>query len=1234
MGRKQDRNGLSEDQRRQALCAASVGLWNWYVPTDELIVDQYTSDREISNPEQIRSQASTMKDFIHPDDFDGVINAIQMHTQQNTHFEAEHRIRMGINDWKWVSTRGQVVERDEHGGPLRVAAEYRDSAKHDLMGLPEQMYRTILSNISDTVVITDNKGSFKFICPNIQVIFGYSEEEIRSRGNIVNLLGRDLLAQYPMHENEEITNIELQVWDKNDSLHTLLVNIKAVPIFDGTILFTCRDITERKQTEKALHDSEEQSQQLSEAAFEGLAIHYEGTILEANQSFCEMYGYKRSEIVGMSVLDVTAPESRHLGQRRIADGKTHVYEAVAMRKDGSKFQVELAGRPINYHGRAARIVAVHDISERKKAEEALRQSEAKYRLIVNSAHEGIWQIDNDSRTTYANPHMAEMLGLSQDEMLGKTFYEFIDTSLQKQVRKLSRRRQQEGSIQTEIRYKRKDGSRIWGLVASSNLYDDKGQQIGAIALITDITERKNAEEALQQQFAENIRAKKALDENEAALATLINSVDDTIFSIDKDIHLISFNTAFVRRSKSRYGITLQKGMAIADHFPETLRNIYAPLFERVLCGESFLAPRHVYMPELGIDLYNEVSCNPIYSVSGEVVGAGIYVRDITESKKAEMALRASEERFRRVVENVPLAFHIYDFEQRKFLYTNPLFNRTVQYLTGQSAADPLLSLENVHPEDRSLLLDGLNNREVVDELEYRVIYPSGDLHYVRQISFPIAENDAQVLQVATFSEDITERKRIETALQESERLLTSVINHSLNSIAAFTAIRDSKGKIIDFEYRLVNPNVTQLLSRSTVDVIGKHLSEEVPATIKEGLLDQFVRVVETGEILDIEYANKDLLLTYFHLTGVKLNDGLVVTASNITEQKKNQNALVESRALLETILANLPTGVAVTSLDGRFLSVNARYAALINYTAEELLEHNIAEVLSRDQVDLWSQDNAAVLKTGKYVQTEVTEIIDGVSHTVLVGGFPLHDTQGNIFAIGRVVVDITDQKQIQDQLRDLSRQIVEVQEKERRHIARELHDEVGQSLTGVLLLLNKLERTSSDVNAGVVNQIQTVVRQLMAQIRELSLNLHPPILDNHGLLGALRWYCTHYSTQTQIPVSFKYTGLQRRLLPEIELTCYRIIQEALTNVARYAQAKEASVKVSVNRKRIKLFIEDSGIGFDVEQVRAKNTTFGLAGMSERVTLLKGKIGIRSSLGHGTSISVEIPLVDNGSAGLA
>src|SRR5579859_5741175 len=297
----------------------------------------------------------------------------------------------------------------------------------------------------------------------------------------------------------------------------------------------------------------------------------------------------------------------------------------------------------------------------------------------------------------------------------------------------------------------------------------------------------------------------------------------------------------------------------------------------------------------------------------------------------------------------------------------------------------------------------------------------------------------------------------------------------------------------------------------------------------------------------------------------------------------------------------------------------------MDHPIELMLDRNIEDIFTAKQREMWSLINARTLESDRIVQYQSSRVRDGVPYTLLIGSFPLHDADGNIFAIGHSMVDITAQIESQEQLRQLSKQIIEVQEKERRHIASELHDEVGQSLTGILLMLNKLERTSVGIDTETISQIQAIVRQLMSQIRELSHSLHPPILDNHGLMSAMQWYCNHYASQTQIQVTFKYTGSQDRLPSDVELACYRVIQEGLTNIARYAQVNQAVVNVSVNQKRVKLLVKDTGIGFDLERVQASNATFGLSGMSERIALLRGTIKIVSSPGKGTSIAVEIPL---------
>ena len=155
-----------------------------------------------------------------------------------------------------------------------------------------------------------------------------------------------------------------------------------------------------------------------------------------------------------------------------------------------------------------------------------------------------------------------------------------------------------------------------------------------------------------------------------------------------------------------------------------------------------------------------------------------------------------------------------------------------------------------------------------------------------------------------------------------------------------------------------------------------------------------------------------------------------------------------------------------------------------------------------------------------------------------------------------------------------------------------------------------------------------LVNDLMARVRNLSLDLRPAMLDDLGLLPTLLWHFEHYTAQTQVRVNFKHSGLEkRRFAPEVETAAYRLVQEALTNVARHAQASEATVRLSTHRQTLLIEVEDRGSGFDVESVLMASETSGLAGMRERVVLLDGQFTIESVPGSGTRLTAELSAVD-------
>ena len=219
---------------------------------------------------------------------------------------------------------------------------------------------------------------------------------------------------------------------------------------------------------------------------------------------------------------------------------------------------------------------------------------------------------------------------------------------------------------------------------------------------------------------------------------------------------------------------------------------------------------------------------------------------------------------------------------------------------------------------------------------------------------------------------------------------------------------------------------------------------------------------------------------------------------------------------------------------------------------------------------------------------------------------------------GRLVETV---REGQERLEVLSRRLVELQEAERGEIARELHDEVGQLLTGLGLMIDDYGRPGTGDRR---REMKKVVGELIGRVRDLSMDMRPPMLDSLGLLPALLWQIERFEKQTGVAVDFQHANLDRRFPAEVEMTAFRIVQEALTNVARHAGVARAKVEVWADAQTLGARIQDGGRGLDVEEALARYSR-GLAGMRERSRLLGGRLTIESAPGAGTRLSMELPL---------
>ncbi|MEA3334610.1 MAG: VOC family protein [Chloroflexota bacterium] len=212
-----------------------------------------------------------------------------------------------------------------------------------------------------------------------------------------------------------------------------------------------------------------------------------------------------------------------------------------------------------------------------------------------------------------------------------------------------------------------------------------------------------------------------------------------------------------------------------------------------------------------------------------------------------------------------------------------------------------------------------------------------------------------------------------------------------------------------------------------------------------------------------------------------------------------------------------------------------------------------------------------------------------------------------------------------ERLEELSRRLLRVQERERRNLARELHDEVAQTLTALGIILEVMKPHMDEVGLSRMTNAEELVDQLSSQVRELSLNLRPPMLDDLGLLPTLLWYFDRFTAHTGIAVDFRNSGLDRRFRSELELVAYRIVQEALTNVARHSGVKQVTVGICCDEREVILEVSDRGRGFDPELTAARGATGGLSSMQERAALVGGAMEIEARPGVGTTLATTLPV---------
>jgi PAS domain S-box-containing protein len=379
-----------------------------------------------------------------------------------------------------------------------------------------------------------------------------------------------------------------------------------------------RDISERKRAEAAWRESEERFRKLSEASFEGIAIHERGKILAANKALADMFGYELSAVAGMSGQALVVPEHRDFLLK-----KEEPYEAACLKKDGTTFICKVRGKEIPYQGRQARVSAIRDITERKRAEEALRHERDYTMSIIKSTPAIVCGIAFDGTTTFVNPACESITGYNAEEIIGKNWWKlFYPGDEYRQLEPLFRDFEQGDVHDYEMALTAKDGKKRVISWSSVNRFDMNGKAVEIIGFGNDITERKQAEEALRMSMQQ--------------MADILESISDAFFVLDNQWRFTFVNSQAEKLlHRSRKELT---GKNIWEEFPDAVGSMFYDRYHMAIEQNVAVSFEEYYPP---LDTWYGVRAYPYRE------GLSVYFRDVNERKQAETKLKKFSEDLQR-----------------------------------------------------------------------------------------------------------------------------------------------------------------------------------------------------------------------------------------------------------------------------------------------------------------------------------------------------------------------------------------------------------------------------------------------------------------------------------------------------------------------------------------------------------------------------------------------------------
>ncbi len=490
----------SEQSLTEAQKMAHIGNWTWDIATNKASLSEEMYRIFGLSPQSPTPNYKELFEYIHPEDRDYVINIIAKNEKQ---INFDFRIILANGEERTVNMKTEIIH-DNKNIPIKTKGTIQDITERKLAEEKKKLLASIVESSSDAIGTLSLDGIITSWNKGAEQVYGYSQEEVL--GKSVSIVAPFYLEKETtsliekVRQGEKILNFETLRFRKDGK--TIHVSLTFSPLIDSlgklsAISVISRDITERKKAEEKIQVLADVVESSNDAI---ITKSLDGIIITWNKGAEMVYGYSAEEVLGKPISILVSPYSDHepkeFSEMIKQGGRVRHYETSRLRKDGRLINVSLNLSPVfNTSGKLTAIsIIARDITERKEIEEKLRENEEKYRNIVETSNEGIVVVDNRANVTYLNKKMADMIGSTLEESIGIPVWDFLSEEFTAFLKFNIEKRWTGIDGSYESRLIQRDGLSIWVHINARSLFNKDGQFIGVLGMLTDITQRKKAEE--------------------------------------------------------------------------------------------------------------------------------------------------------------------------------------------------------------------------------------------------------------------------------------------------------------------------------------------------------------------------------------------------------------------------------------------------------------------------------------------------------------------------------------------------------------------------------------------------------------------------------------------------------------------------------------------------------------------------------------------------------------------